>query len=107
MRLGAGAFRTYSFSNPGISYGLGAINSNSNVIALLNNESATANTVNLVMNNTGGAGNHTVMIYVADTGSNDGGTAVATLTNQPTTSGTMTISNLNLPANALVGVIIL
>lgn len=107
MKLGAGAFRTYSSSNPGISYGLGAINSNGNVIALLNNESATANTVNLVMNNTGGAGNHTVMIYVADTGSNDGGTAVATLTNQLITSGTMTISNLNLPANALVGVIIL
>lgn len=107
MGLGAGTYKTFSSSNPGISFGLGATNSVGNVIALLVNESASSNTVNLSLTNIQASGNHTVKIYIADTGSNDGSTAVTTLTNQPITGGTMTLSNIVLPANSIVGVIVL
>ena len=109
LGLGSGTFKAFPATLSGLSgndYALGYTNSVHNVAAVIvNDATATTATVNLENIDTSGC-NFTVYIYYADTGSNTAASPAETLTNQCITGGTMTLSNLTLPNESVVGIII-
>lgn len=109
LGLGAGTFSAFPATLSGLSgndYALGYTNSAHNVATVIVND-ATATTATVNLENISASGcSYTVYIYYADTVSNTATSPASTLTNQCITSGTMTLSDLSLPAYSVIGIII-
>jgi hypothetical protein len=103
MGLGKGSFKVMGTTSEAPAQGF--INSQGGVVAAVVNDGSSATTANVTLNNIDASGcNFTVYFYWADTGSNTAVSPVSTATNQCITNGTMTLTNLGIPANAALGI---
>ena len=105
MGLGKGPFKVMSTASEAPAQGF--LNSQGGVVAAVVNDGSSATTANVTLNNIGTSGcNFTVSFYWADTGSNTAVNPASTATNQCITNGTMTLTNLGIPANAALGIVV-
>jgi hypothetical protein len=107
MGLGGGAFKVFSTSSGAAAQGF--INSKREVVAAVVNTSSLATTANVSFNNiqVANACDFSVYLYVADTVTNNAINPVSTASNQCITSKTMTLTDLDIPANATLGILVI